>query len=320
MYNFGKLLGLTLLSIAAITMMSTHKAYAAYCDMLVPTSAGSTASNCDKYVNAANTSGVASAGGLISDLQADLSSNVPADKTSAQWIIDQISPNGTLSGLQQALAQPGVTTQVVALGVATDPCADSGYDPNTNSVVRIEQCDPANNPVLQIVQGGKQILMLRRLCGNAIGGTARLILNHPPTGSLTATCTATATSGTYAIRMTFNDPDGATTGQIRSNGGATLHSSNASPNTWTTPTTSVPPGDWPLHLYVNDVLPAGGGSGGYKNVATLAITSANCSPKGSISAVSCYQVSINLFDPNDPTDSIKYAFSINARMLTTPST
>jgi len=308
MYNFGKLLGLTILSIAAIAIFSGHKAFAADCDMLVPGASGSVAANCIKYVNQANTSGVSSAGGLISALNGDLSSGVPADVTSAQWIVSQISPDGSMAGLQQALAQSDVTTTVTTLGNVTQPCNDSGYNYTTNSVDRLFQCDPSSDSVLQIVQNGRQILALRRLCGNAIGGTARLTVNHPPTGSF-ASISCNPSTEQYTIRFSYGDQDGATTAEIQSPGGKVLWGpSGGTGATWVVSTNSLVIADFPISLWVKDVGP--GASNTYKKLASTSY--ANCNPVGSINAASsCYQVTFKLWDPNNPTGNINYRLSVN---------
>ena len=56
----------------------------------------------------------------------------------------------------------------------------------------------------------------------------------------------------------------------------------------------------------------------YTRVATHAI--ANCVPQGSITAASCYQVNVKLWDPNQPASSVKFYVSVNGGAKYGPGT
>ncbi|GEM_PF-848957 len=399
MYNFGKLLGLTLLSLVAASIISSHhKVFAADCDMIVPTSAGSVAANCLNYVDQANTSGVSSGAGLVSALQADEGSGVPADVTSAQWIVSRLAPNGDMASLQQALSQPDVTVSVVPLSSISGNCNDTGYNYTTNSVEQFTQCDSGGDSVLLIQQGGRQIFALRRVCGNAIGSVLRLTLDTPPSGSFSVTCntigtatlrisisdpqgapTATAKIGgwtqsglrngnsvtvpynyvenagtasltinnvgplgsqlnrtittgfpacnkapagnigtaqcnsnnnTYTISVTFSDGNGATQARLIGKDGKQYATANSPGASWTLQTANTPRTAFPMSFQVADV--DGGTTLSWVTRGTLTLSGAmNCPPRDDITAVSCHAVSIKLWDPNAPTNSIQFRVGLN---------
>jgi hypothetical protein len=298
MYSFGKLLGLTLLSLVAASIISSHKAFAADCDMLVPTNAGSVAANCHNYVDQANTSGVSSGAALASALQADLNSGVPANVTSTQWILSRLAPNGNIASLQQALAQPDVTVSVVPLSTVSGNCNDTGYNDVTNSVEQFTQCDAGTDSVLLIKQNGKQVFVLRRECGNAIGSVVRLTLDTAPSGSFKVVCN---TIGTATLTASISDPQGAPTATAKiggwTQGGIRNGSSVTVPYNYVEKAGTA-------SLTINNVGPLGSQ---LNKTITTSFPACNKAPTGSFGAASCngdtntYTISATFNDPNGPT-------------------
>jgi len=312
MQKLGTLLSLTLISVAAVFVLTTHKAAAAeYCFMLGDPTNGSTANNACLAGQTAPpelrglSSGMSSSSlqnTFINDMKAYNSKPYPVDKVGVAYVVAQLQQRGGNWETNLGLTTLTVEDSSVA------GCANTAYDPASNSVVHISDCP--TGPALIARQNGKIVFAIRIDCGNVLGNFPGPEPNVPPVGSISA-AQCNAASDTYTIRATFSDANGTTQARLIGRDGRQYGGTAKSPGTtWTLQTASTPRTAFPMTFEVADV--ESGKILSWKTFGTLSLTGAmNCKPIDDITAVSCHAVSIKLWDPNAPTAGIQFKVGLN---------
>lgn len=319
MKKFCALFGLMLISLVALTLLTTHRAAAApqYCFMLGDPANGKTANNAclagqtappELHGLSRGMSSASLANAFINDINTYAGKPYPVDRTGAAYVKQVLQQRGGNWATNLKL-----TTLTVENVPAAAGCANTAYNPANNSVVHISDCQ--HDAALVARQNGVIVFAIRVECGNVLGNFPGPQPNRPPTGSFTSLVCNTA-AATYTISVRYSDPDAATTAQLRGVGGAVYKTSGGTSVTWTISTETLEPEYFPVGLWVRDVGP--GASGAYKQVATHAI--ANCGVQGSIVQVSCTQVSLRAWDQNDPDDNVRYYIQANGAAKSGPTT
>ncbi|HEY4161095.1 MAG TPA: hypothetical protein VGM08_03475 [Candidatus Saccharimonadales bacterium] len=313
MQKFGTLLSLTLISVAVVFVLATHKAAAApeYCFMLGDPTNGSTANDACLAGQTAPpelqglSSGMSSSAlqsTFINDVKAYATKPYPVDKVGVAYIVAQLQQQGGNWETNLGLTTLTVEDSSVA------GCANTAYDPTSNSVVHISDCP--TGPALIARQNGKIVFAIRIDCGNVLGNFPGPQPNVPPVGSISA-AQCNAASDTYTIRATFSDANGTTQARLIGKDGKQYGGTATSPGTtWTLQTASTPRTAFPMTFEVADV--EGGKILAWDAKGTLSLTGAmNCQPVDDITAVSCHAVSVKLWDPNAPTANIQFKVGLN---------
>ena len=342
--TYAKFLSITVfVSVALIIILSSGKAAAATfcgCGLLSPVNASNSDANCEHENNAscvgsypahtvANTYGsnnLESAGASQATLKSNFINNLnwfagqhPYQQISAAWMEAQLGGGNWAARINSPAVTLKLENHAYNENTMYMPADNGGNPSTTNGSVEVYG-ESASALSVVIYVNGVEYDAVKVDCGNMVGSMKALPPpDQLPTGTIAITCAPTATAGNYTIKVTFKDPDGATSGEIRDKPGQVWGPDNGTSATWTIPTTTLIPGDFPVTLWVKDVGVSAPTPNAYKQVASANL--ANCVPQGSVTATpaSCHQINVKAWDPNAPSTTIHFYVTVNGGGNYTPN-